>query len=377
MSMKYDLEPVIELIYDAVKQPNYWEDVVAQLVEISGSNSGILSVERADQSEILSSFSMGLEDSAMEQYANYYHKLDVWTRKLTRMPSAQFYSSHNFHSQKEYLNSESYTDWGRACHMDYALGARVESSSNMQVRVAVQRSEREGPYRPEENQQINRLFSHLRRAMDLSQHFAGKQLQQESAQQILDQFTVAAFAVEVDGRIRFQNLAAERLLRRDGVIKGANNRLQLETCDQARLSKMIRANVLAGQGAEQSYDTVLKVSSVSEQIELNVSPLVVTEPQFGHQSRKVLALVLIKPLNDVPANFSGQAKLYKLTARETRIAVRLCQGQSIEQIASEMQVKTSTIRSHLKNLFQKTQTNSQPQLVALLLGGLSPLLLSS
>jgi len=373
--MKHDLEPIIEQIYDAVKQPEEWKDVVDRVVRTFASNSGILSIEKANQSAVLSSQHVGFDDDAIEQYASYYFAKDVWTRKLTELPSTQFYPTHIHTSQKQYLNSEWYTDWGSLCRMHYALGGHVASSGNLQVRLAIQRSEREGHYQPEENHHINRLFAHLRRAMDLSQHFADVQLHQQTAQQILDQLSVAAFAVEVDGLIQFQNSAAELLLQRNGVLVASNNRLKLKTREQGQLSWMLKANILSGQGKEQQYIPALQATAMNQRLELRISPLVVTEHQFGFQTRKVLALVLIKPLNDIPPNSAELGSFYGLTNRQTQIAARLCQGHSIDQAATEMQIKASTARSHLKSIFQKTQTNSQSQLVALLLGSATTLVL--
>ena len=59
--------------------------------------------------------------------------------------------------------------------------------------------------------------------------------------------------------------------------------------------------------------------------------------------------------------------LYGLTAAETAMAERLMQGDTPEQAAAALNVKTSTARFHLRSMFQKTDTRRQAELVRLLL----------
>lgn len=67
---------------------------------------------------------------------------------------------------------------------------------------------------------------------------------------------------------------------------------------------------------------------------------------------------------------------YGLTRSEALVASMLVDGHSIEDIAEELGVETSTARSHLKRVFTKTDTHRQSDLVRLLMQGLSRLSLA-
>lgn len=58
--------------------------------------------------------------------------------------------------------------------------------------------------------------------------------------------------------------------------------------------------------------------------------------------------------------------LFGFTAAETRLAVELAQGRTLNDIAQAHQLRRTTIRSQLASLFVKTQTNRQSELIALL-----------
>lgn len=65
--------------------------------------------------------------------------------------------------------------------------------------------------------------------------------------------------------------------------------------------------------------------------------------------------------------FKALAALFQLTPMESRVAWAFAQGMRSEDIARTFSVSMTTVAFHKRNIFQKTQTNRQADLVALLL----------
>jgi DNA-binding CsgD family transcriptional regulator len=63
---------------------------------------------------------------------------------------------------------------------------------------------------------------------------------------------------------------------------------------------------------------------------------------------------------------------FGLTKAEARLALRLAEGASLANAAQAFDVKMTTIRSQLQQVFAKTETSRQAELVALLLGREGP-----
>jgi len=65
----------------------------------------------------------------------------------------------------------------------------------------------------------------------------------------------------------------------------------------------------------------------------------------------------------------GQALIarYGLTPTETTVACRLAAGADLEQIGCELDISINTVRGHLKQIFGKTRTHRQVELVCKLL----------
>ncbi len=71
-------------------------------------------------------------------------------------------------------------------------------------------------------------------------------------------------------------------------------------------------------------------------------------------AKKVLSTFQVKPDNT----------RYKLSPREIEVLQWLIKGYSIKLIASEMQLAFDTIRSHLKNIYQKLHVNCGKEAIA-------------
>jgi DNA-binding CsgD family transcriptional regulator len=66
-------------------------------------------------------------------------------------------------------------------------------------------------------------------------------------------------------------------------------------------------------------------------------------------------------------------KLYALTHAEVELVELLCDGWSLEEASAQRGVTMNTARSQLKQIFFKTGTSRQSELVRLVLAGIAPI----
>jgi DNA-binding CsgD family transcriptional regulator len=84
-------------------------------------------------------------------------------------------------------------------------------------------------------------------------------------------------------------------------------------------------------------------------------------------SHPEVAVFVIDPDRRRKADFGVLQNLYGFTPAEARIAGELMQGESVEEAASDLDVSLNTARTHVRHLFEKTDTHSHRELVRLLL----------
>jgi DNA-binding NarL/FixJ family response regulator len=100
-------------------------------------------------------------------------------------------------------------------------------------------------------------------------------------------------------------------------------------------------------------------------VTLVVSPLP-EETFWATTPSRSVAVFVSAPSRRPPWSESPIRSAFGLTFTEARVATLLAGGMPTPAIASELGVRTGTIRAHLKAIFGKTGTHSQAELLNML-----------
>lgn len=176
-----------------------------------------------------------------------------------------------------------------------------------------------------------------------------------------DRFLVGVVIVDEKGSVRLMNKEAERIVAENdglsvsqGVFKGSQ----------------VKQNGKLHQAIEKAFEEESLDEIVSFPRNSGGRPYLVLIPgqRFSAEERPD-AVVLLVIDTEQRTKVSGETlvRLYNLTPSETRVALMLIDGKRLDQIAEELEVAQTTVVFHLKNLFRKTETNRQADLVRVLL----------
>ena len=134
------------------------------------------------------------------------------------------------------------------------------------------------------------------------------------------------------------------------------------------------AIVFANRAATATLSTDLRrfLNSASSESNLKVPALaIVGQPPFGEIAHVASvtglenqAVIFVYGLQPATSELERVLRrLFALTEAEAKLARHLYEGLSAAQIAAQSGVQLSTVRTHLKQAFKKTQTRRQTQLV--------------
>lgn len=90
--------------------------------------------------------------------------------------------------------------------------------------------------------------------------------------------------------------------------------------------------------------------------------------RYMHAAAGCVAVYIRDPDHQVDRQVTAVAAAFGLTPREATIVSRLAGGMSIAAAALDLEISPGNARVHLKNIFHKTDTHSQAELVRLMLG---------
>lgn len=174
---------------------------------------------------------------------------------------------------------------------------------------------------------------------------------------------VGVVLVNRHGEITFSNTAAEALvadgdgLRRTGAILGGN-----KLADTLRLQAAIE-HVIAG--ADGGSAPVVALTRRTRR-PLMVAVVAGDLPPAGATDSAAI-LYVFDPEQDLRPLLQPACKLYGLSPVETKLTCLLADGLCLTAAAERMHVREQTARSYLKQIFLKTDTNRQAELVWLML----------
>jgi DNA-binding CsgD family transcriptional regulator len=181
-------------------------------------------------------------------------------------------------------------------------------------------------------------------------------------------------AVDGEGEVVLTSGGAEKILCQDDGICMTRNRLSAkEPHDARQLDFLIQSAAATGAGRGlHPGGSLLIHRRVRRPLQISVVPF-----QSSHMltGASPCALIFISdPDGQSASRAEALSSLYHLTPSECRLADLLLQDLELIEAAESLSVTRGTARFMLKNIFRKTGTHRQPELMRLLLGlpGTSP-----
>jgi DNA-binding NarL/FixJ family response regulator len=186
-----------------------------------------------------------------------------------------------------------------------------------------------------------------------------------AASAAFDRFQVGLLAVDRQGSVRLANQEAQRILDEDDGLRFDEGRLA--SLDPA-LTNQLRKGIARAHRADEGDEIVTCPRRSGRRPYLVLVPNQADDPESS-RAEKADVVVLLLVDTEQRSRVSGDmlVRLYKLTRTETRVALMLIDGKRLDQIAQELEIAQTTVVFHLKNLFRKTGTNRQADLVRVLL----------
>jgi len=213
---------------------------------------------------------------------------------------------------------------------------------------------------------LDRLVPHLRRAFEIHTRLH----EAHALSEALDRMPTGLVLLNPQGHIVLSNRTARDISEQnDGFQLGKEGPRLHRRGDQERFDRLLEQSVHPD-GAEQS-GSVMAVTRKSNRRPYTVLIAPLLDAQQASTLKDAVAALYISDLEHHAAHRNDALRtLYGLTQAEAELVVLLCEGLSLDEAATSRGVTTNTARSQLKQVFVKTSTSRQSELVRLVLAGL-------
>jgi len=351
---------LIDEIYDAALDSRRWPVVIESLSQMFDCVGGAL-LQRERQSAELGFIEFGgMDASVRAAYQQYYSARSVW------MPAAftgsgELVIGHELAPDKRlFEHSEFYNDWLRPQGVYDAIGGVIQRSPDSLTVVTVLRAEQAGFVTDADRRLFKRLMPHVRRAIDIHRRLYGVQLQRDGTVRALDALEVGIALTDRRGRVMFANRVAEKILRRGSGLTLIRDKLRAARPDDAqRLAALIEGAAGTSLGIGDGPGGMLALpTATGRPLTVLVSPC----PRLGLLEPAAIVF-MSEPPGSMHIEERHIVRQYGLTQAEARLLRALVEGQRLKDYADDAGITLNTAKTHLKQVFAKTGSKRQTDLV--------------
>jgi DNA-binding CsgD family transcriptional regulator len=368
-------EAILDLVYEAAVDSSLWPRLLEQFAQLLGGHSAALRsyFSITEEGGVLTS--PGLDADGMNdlfrQFAdrNPLKSSPEVLQQFIHTPSEGYYSLPGHKRDVEWLPKAQFvrTDYYNEVyrpldiHSDISIG--LWSSSGAWTGIDVYRSERQGAFTADEIAACDATHPHLVRALKLGRRLADSLAVGHGLAAAFDASAHGLVLLSRDGAVRHLNRAARMLTASAGGLRVAGGRLSCGGEPGRKLARLIAAAALPhGVGGSLAVPTPERSLPLS----LIIAPIRAEHAAPFHDGPAVMVCI-----TDLAAGLSLPQKrmcdLFGLTAGQARVAAALFEGHEPDQAAVHLGLSIATVRSHMAEIFAKTQTAGQPALARLMM----------
>lgn len=362
------LADLLENILAAGLDPSRWGAVPGLIAEAWPGTA--VSLQGADHTTIqcIGVLHKGMRQDMAESYEHHFSRINPWTAFWATMPTMRAFNSDDSMPASSFERTEFYNDFiKRHGGIESASGIKVLDDTSRFAWIAIHYDVKlASSYKVLMPRILEQIAPAIRASMSLHREFALKSVESATSDVLLDALNCPALVLDGDGVVKGVNALAEVAACRAHIFKLRNGRFIPRDAavgiELKRVLHSIKIGVVEDKHIllKSPEGVALGVMSI-----LPISPIVSSEIDRLFAPERRVLVILREFAMVIPVSARLLQELYGLTNAETRLAEKLASGQSLVEISNVTRVSKETVRVHLRNLFDKTGTHRQAQLVSL------------
>lgn len=368
MSSQVQIFSVIEAFYDAALDESLWSTALQGLVGLTKSQAATFWVLDGSENPRHSSFAcINFDMSGIQEYLDHMTPLDPWPRYVAAHPQQPIIHDALVISERD-KDRHPYYDWHRrGSDTRFRMVGQTHSSRGVQAGVAMHRTRSAGCFEASDVEQFALLHRHLERALAIAIKIGSLGTIQRAMTDWWDQSPSAVFFLDERRRILFCNQRARALQCEKDGIRFDDGKIALSRSQDNGQLQSLLSQTCSPQSPDASPVRAMSAvrPSGKRPYGIFISPISGKYPVLS-TTRPVVCVVITDPANETPIPMQHLRAAFGLTAAESKLAAILASGDAIQTAADKLGITYGTARTRLAQIFQKTQTRRQSELIRVL-----------
>lgn len=370
------LSALIADIYDTALIQSAWSEILAKVSGFVGGTSANFFSQNACSRHATLHVQWGNDPDYERLYFEKYYKLNPLAPATSFVDAGVVFSQSDLIPYDEFEETRFYKEWVAPQGLVDVIGANLDKSATSAALFAIRRNTTLGRVDAECRRKLGLLVPHLQRAVLVGNVIDNHKTTVTALSETFMALADAVFLVDPRARIVFANAAADSLLSDGKIVRGLRSNLAAVGIQANRLLQEAIASS-QGNGADiVARGVAVPLSPPSmERWLAHVLPLTAsTRAEAGIPEAATAAVFIRRASVESPTALETVAKLYRLTAMEVRVLQAVVEIGGAALAAEALGISETTVKTHLRNLFQKTDCRRQADLVKLVAGAASPFL---
>jgi DNA-binding CsgD family transcriptional regulator/PAS domain-containing protein len=361
-------------VYDAALEPELWPSALGGLCRFVGGSMANIFWQDVVGKAAKKFFEWGNDPHYTQLYMEKYARLNPLFPAAYSFPVGDVFSQSEVMPFEELRETRIYKEWMKPQGYIDFIGCHLDKSATSCVPTTVIRHERDGMVDDEAMARMRLIVPHVRRAALIGNVINLRSCEAATLADALDGLAAGLFLVDEAGRIVHVNRSGRAMLEEGEILRTVGARLTANAFDADRILREVFSAAGLGDAAVGVKGVAVSLQSPNgEHYVAHVLPLTAgARRRAGSAYAAVAAVFVDKAALEAPSTPDALAKAFGLTAMELRVLLGIVQIGGGRLVAQDLGIAETTVRTHLKHLFEKTGTNRQVDLVKLVAAFESP-----
>jgi DNA-binding CsgD family transcriptional regulator len=346
--------------HDAALEPQLWPAVLEQAAAQLGAAAALLVARFVPpQPRPLLARFHGIAPEAAVAYTTTFYQDDPVLPGASRLaPGSVFRLRDFFTSEREMAAAPVVRDWLRPQGFGDLMGVVIAPGTpygNMLLAFTTP----ERPFAAHAEALLHAWGPHLQRAVRTLRRLETGTSERALLRDVVDRLGAGLIAVGQSGRVLLTNRRADRILAaRDGLLVREGCLHASSAADRERLWAVLR------QSMKDRVEACAALTRPSGAVPLTILSVPLDTPdKLGSDELELAILFIHDPLASPSLEPSDLRVMFGLTPGQAELAALLSQGHSLEEVSERLGLTLNTVRTRVKQVFERTGTSRQAELV--------------
>jgi DNA-binding CsgD family transcriptional regulator len=366
------LTQLVSGFYDASMDPKLWPEVLGKLRNAVYADNAAMVLHNLETGQGQLEHSVGIDTMFVTAYREFYSRQNIWLKNSEKFAQiGNVFTSQQLVDADVAVDTDFYRYWLRPQNVFHHLIGTLDVQGSQVTLLSFARARDKGAFGEGDVDFLSRLLPHFRQGLRAGYVFGRIQDKERILLDTLDIMPIGIALLGSSGNVLTANRIAREIIDTDEALYSGSNGLSINL----PAGRFRFRDLLAGSSGDFRTDSDMETQSFSvprhgERRPITLLMMPVRDRTLRRTDHDPAAVLFIgDPERPVEVDPRNLIKLYGLSRAEARVAVLLAKGLRLEQSAQHLGLTYETVRKHLKQIFSKTGTDRQAELIRTITSG--------